>query len=308
MQQTHRDIRVMAIDDGSTDGSDEVLRAAAELDRRITPIFRENRGLIATLNEGLALAETDYIARMDADDIAYPDRLADQLRTFDANPGLGLLGTNFDTVYGDMRVTPAAAPMLTGPTDRLVLGRFCTSLRHPSVVFRRSRLGGADLRYDARYPHAEDFDLFRRLALTTAIAQTPKSHLAYRVHTSSVTSTRQAQMCRTHLDILEENLTRHYPPAAGTGMNRIGEHIDTDSVDAAADMIRGLTSWRRFSPTMKRRHSGLGSTPQFISCSRCSAGRGPIPWPTGSSTGRTAGGRSGGASARSCEPLQRMPG
>jgi glycosyltransferase involved in cell wall biosynthesis len=275
LEQSHRDIHVIAIDDGSTDGSSDILDAAANHDARVTVIRRENRGLVATLNEGLARADTDYIARMDADDIAYPNRLAEQLRAFELDPALGLLGTNFTTLFTATRIAPAAPPQLRGPGERGIFGRFCTSLRHPTVMVRRTRIGAEDLHYDPAYIHAEDFDLFRRVARTSAIAETAAPHLAYRIHGGSVSAKRLKQMCQTHLKILEENLAFHYPSAAGTGMERIAFAPDADSVDAAAEMIRRLKALLPLQPDTEKHAFSVGvtTTVHFIFALLC-RGRG----------------------------------
>lgn len=274
LEQTHRDIRVIAIDDGSTDGSERVLSAAAALDPRVTVISRENKGLIATLNQGLALADTDMVARMDADDIAYPDRFTAQLDVFAARPDLGLLGTNFTTMFTPTRVAPAPAPLLAKPGERAILGRFCTPLRHPTVMFRRSAIGVDDVVYDAAYPYAEDFDLFRRLSRTTAIAETNAPHLAYRLHSGSVSVTRSMQMAQTHLLILEENLKRHYPQAAGTGIGQLGVQPDPVFVDAASSLIRKLDELAPQQPDSERTayDVGVSNTVHFVFALLCRSG------------------------------------
>jgi hypothetical protein len=269
--QTHRDIRIIAIDDGSTDGSAATLRAAQSVDPRVVLVSRENRGLVATLNEGLGLADTDLVARMDADDIAYPERIARQVEAFAADTRLGVLGTNFVNLYTPTRVTAAAPPQLTGPGERAILGRFCTCLRHPTVMFRRSRIAGDALHFDPRYPHAEDFDLFRRLADTTPLAELPAPLLAYRLHPDSVSVTRMAAMCGTHLRILGENLAQHYPTAAVPGIERLAAQPDTDNVDAAAQMIRRLDALLPAQPAHERAafETGLVTTVHFIFALLC---------------------------------------
>ena len=78
LQQSLTDFELILIDDGSSDGTEQLVRQLAAKDQRIHLVQRPNKGLIATLNEGLALARSPLIARMDADDIAFPERLAVQ--------------------------------------------------------------------------------------------------------------------------------------------------------------------------------------------------------------------------------------
>ncbi|WP_186312468.1 glycosyltransferase family 2 protein [Cereibacter sediminicola] len=241
LMQDHSNLEIIAIDDGSTDRSARILRKAAEGDPRLRVLSRGNRGLIATLNEGLGMARADFIARMDADDIAYPGRISSQMRAFADDPTLALHGCNFDTIYAGNRMMPRTLPDATEPAELRVLSRFCTILRHPGVMFRRSAMPEGMLRYDEAYPCAEDFDLFRRIAACCTVRQGTEPQLAYRMHEGSVSATRVATMMQTHVRILEEELARHYPEAAGTGFGRIAEIVDADSVARAADLVRRLT-------------------------------------------------------------------
>lgn len=273
--QSHRDVAIIAIDDGSSDASRTILEAAAEFDPRVSVLSRPNRGLIATLNEGLDLADSEYVARMDADDISYPHRIASQLESFAGDDALGLLGTNFDTLVTADRVEPAGPPVLTRPGERAVMGRFVTSLRHPTVMFRRSRLEGARLFYDEAYPCAEDFDLFRRLAEQSRIAETAQPHLAYRLHEGSVSVRRIAQMVSTHLMILSENLHRHYPAAAQTGFEAIGTAVLPETVRAAGETIRILDGLAAAQPEAEREafETGVINTFYFLYSHICRSRR-----------------------------------
>src|SRR4051794_24772902 len=79
LTQTFTDFEFIIIDDGSTDGSLATLREFAQRDPRINLVSRPNKGLTVTLNEGIALARGEFLARMDADDIALPQRFEKQI-------------------------------------------------------------------------------------------------------------------------------------------------------------------------------------------------------------------------------------
>jgi len=261
--QDHDNLEIICINDGSSDRSADILRHAAAQDARIIVIDRKNRGLIETLNEGIARASGDLIARMDADDIAYPNRISTQVRAFRENGKLALSGCYFDTIYSPRRMLAAAQPEATQTLDLRVMSRFFTILRHPTVMFRRSSMPEGMLRYDEAYPCAEDFDLFRRIAASCEVAQTAEPLLAYRLHDGSVSATRMATMVRTHVAILEESLARHYPEAAGTGFTAVAEDVNAATVAAAADLMRRLDRLAAVQPENERRAFGIGVATTF---------------------------------------------
>src|SRR5487761_1677094 len=86
LRQTWHDFEFLIIDDGSTDRSPEMLRAYAERDPRILLVSRANTGYLRALNEGWPLCRGEYVARMDADDVAMPERLQRQIAFLDAHP------------------------------------------------------------------------------------------------------------------------------------------------------------------------------------------------------------------------------
>ena len=166
--QSYPDFEVVAIDDGSTDGSGAVLDAYAEADPRLRVVHQENRGLIAALNRGLGLCRGRYTARMDADDVCLPDRLGQQVAVLDARPDLLVLG-------GASHIVDAAGVRTrtwTPETDPdLIRWRllFKNPVIHPTVLFRTDvvrEAGG----YDAAAPHAEDYALWVEVSARGEIA------------------------------------------------------------------------------------------------------------------------------------------
>ncbi|WP_040588952.1 glycosyltransferase family 2 protein [Allomesorhizobium alhagi] len=232
-------LELIAIDDGSTDNSLAILERYRKTDDRITLVSRENRGLIATLNEGLAMARGDLIARMDADDIAYPTRLSRQVALFDQQPQLAICSTGVDRLLGRRILSGAPDPIYWQCSLR-ILSNFFTIFIHPTVVYNRRVIPQDVLFYDASYVHAEDFDLFRRITERFEAAMIADSLLAYRVHDESVTNKHKRPMRRTHLKIVVENLTREALVADAGVLLDIGKAVTMDTVRSAARTILAL--------------------------------------------------------------------
>lgn len=199
--QAYRRLEVIVVNDGSTDDTLAQIEKIAAGDARVKVVTRPNRGLIATLNEGLALAQGDLIARMDGDDIAYPERLSRQVEAFAAAPGLGLCATGVELL--EMGRLWRFDPIAGG--DLRILSQFFTAFIHPTVMFDRRVLGDV-LHYDARYPHAEDFDLFRRIISVAPVKLIDAPLLAYRMHNNRVSMRHRELQQGSHLRIVAENL------------------------------------------------------------------------------------------------------
>lgn len=236
LRQDYTRFEVIALDDGSTDGSLEVLQRYQNADNRIRIVSRENRGLIATLNEGIALAKGDLIARMDADDISYPSRFSRQVALFARQPQLAISGTGIDQLLGNRVVRGRPNPIYqTG--DWHILSMFFTIFLHSTVMYNRNVIPEDMLVYDAGYVHAEDFDLFGRIARRFPAAMIDESLVAYRIHSDSVSSRHKRQMRRTHLKIVAENLERQSLCDDPGALHDIGAAVTHNTVGRAADCI-----------------------------------------------------------------------
>lgn len=176
LNQTYRNFELLVIDDGSTDQTFSILESLAMSDVRIRLHRRENRGLIATLNEGLALCTTELVARMDADDYAMPERLALQKAHMDAHPDIVVCGSGIQMYESGQLVEPRCH----APFDVLCL--FGSPFMHPTIMFRRSvivKMGG----YAADMLAGEDYDLWCRLtAAGYRLDNLPQPLLRYREH------------------------------------------------------------------------------------------------------------------------------
>ncbi|CAN7659606.1 glycosyltransferase family 2 protein [Mesorhizobium sp. LjNodule214] len=238
LRQDYDRLEVIAIDDGSTDNSLEILERHRRADDRVTIISRENRGLVATLNEGLAIARGELVARMDADDIAYPWRLSRQVALFDQRPELGFCGAGIDTLLRGRIAKGRLDPVFQFSLP--ILSMFFTVFMHPTVVYNRKVIDEGSLHYDPEYRHAEDFDLFGRLARRFPAAMMPENLLVYRIHPGSVTSRHTRDMRRTHLRIVAENLEREGLADRTEDLRAIGDAVSFDTVARAAQFIVAL--------------------------------------------------------------------
>ncbi len=239
LRQDYKQIEVVAIDDGSTDTSLSILERFRKADDRVRIVSRENRGLIASLNEGLELARGELIARMDADDIAYPFRLSRQIAVFQQDPAVAICGGGVDSLVGRRLFRGIGDPIFaTG--DLRVLSLFFTIFIHSTVVYNRAVLSDSLLRYDSRYPHAEDFDLFRRITAHSPAVMMKESLIAYRTHDGSVTSRHKRRMRATHLSIVGENLRDEGLMPDPGPLRTIAGETKPHAVRAAADYLLRL--------------------------------------------------------------------
>lgn len=184
--QTLDDFELIVIDDGSSDGTPAILADRASRDGRIRLVTRPNRGLTHTLNEGVSLARADYVAIMNADDVAVPTRLAKQAHFLDAHPAVAVVGTATRT-FAD-RGTKRVVTVL--PVDSASLRSLLENtspFAHPTVMFRRQAVSDAGL-YRPSLEPAEDYDLWLRLAERFEVANIAEPLLDYRLHAGQSTA------------------------------------------------------------------------------------------------------------------------
>ncbi len=209
--QTLREVEIIAIDDASTDGSQEVLRRYA--DRLRVVLHDTNRGTYATLNEGIALTSAPHIAILNSDDVWLPDKLQKQVAVLESDPRVGLVHTGFlviDAQGHPIEGNPLGIRFHPNPqgdllAELLTRNLFITS----SVMFRRECVERCG-QFEEHLFGMGDWDLWLRIAEHYLIGYVSESVTLYRLHGQN-TMYQSARMLADDLWIHEERIRKRIP-------------------------------------------------------------------------------------------------
>ena len=161
VRQSYRDIELLVMDDGSTDRTGEILDYFAQKDQRVRVFHQENIGLTASLNNLIQEAKGEFLARLDADDLAYPDRLAHQVDYLLNKPEVGVVSCWVQHILENGNPTVCYCP----PDDQDFITHHIeygpNPLVHSSVMMRKSILDNVEGPY--RFLYSQDIDLWMRL-------------------------------------------------------------------------------------------------------------------------------------------------
>ena len=231
LAQSFTNFEFVIVDDGSTDRSSQILSAYAAQDPRILLITQENQGLPAALNAGMAAARSEIIARMDADDIMLPDRLAKQLSYLRAHPEATVVSCLAHYINGKNRVIGKNYTNLLTVADcqRSIANGELIFCLHPGAMFHKQpvvEIGG----YRSAMIYAQDIDLWNRLAdqghYTIVM---PEILMRYRVHP-------EASMAK-----VRERATRSKWVSHCAYCRRRGE--DEPSLEAYQEQLNSASPW-----------------------------------------------------------------
>lgn len=224
LAQTDDDFELLAINDGSTDRTLEILSAISDPRLRILNNPR-NLGIVETLNRGMLESVGTYIARADADDICLPTRFAKQRKFLDENPSVLLVGTEL-SVLSRGRINLKEHEEV--PADLLkFMFNVSNPIGHPSMMFRAEPVrGNVYLREEFKY--AEDFDFSHRMMEIGEVRLLPENLVMYRQHGSNVTLLRRQEMENRTALVLK----RVY-------LDLFGQPFDREADLVAAHMVSG---------------------------------------------------------------------
>jgi len=163
INQSYQEFELILFDDASTDSTKTIVQNFALKDDRIIALFNDiNKGLTANLNKAIALAKGEYIARMDADDIALRSRIGKQVRFLDDHPKIDLVGSAaFDiNEYGE-EIQLRKSPKLHD--DIIALLPKANPITHSTVMFRKKSFASIGY-YNEAYRTTQDYEMWFRAA------------------------------------------------------------------------------------------------------------------------------------------------
>ena len=225
LTQTFEDFELIVVDDGSTDGTLAVLQRLAAGDPRVTVVSRANTGIVDALNEAICMSRGEFLARMDADDVALPQRFERQLAYFRENPECVVVGTFVETIdpYGSV-LDRLTHEIDHGGIDRELMNGRGFAMVHPTVMMRAEAVRQVG-RYRKQWEHSEDLDLFLRLGEIGKLHNLPEYLLQYRMHFQSANHLRHEEQRAIKQRLMEEaygrrgvsippqvTFVRRYPP------------------------------------------------------------------------------------------------
>lgn len=185
LSQTFRDLELICIDDGSTDNSLAILESLAKKDSRVR-VFKNdrNRGIGYTATKLAKLAAGKFLAKIDADDIMLPDRLAKQVFFLKNNPSVVAVGGQCELIDTEgksvgKKVLPTRPAAVYNQIYAL------NSMHQPTIMINRSLIPGGELIYDNAVSPVDDYDLFFRLFKFGQLANLEDVVLKYRIYNTS---------------------------------------------------------------------------------------------------------------------------
>ena len=284
--QTFTSYEFVIVDDGSTDGTADILERVATCDSRIRVIRLEhNVGLTAALNIGLDVSVGRYIARLDDDDRCHPQRFSRQLEFLERNPDYVAVASGFRFIDEAGQHVRTVNDALRDWQIRWLAG-FNPPAPHPTFFFRRIGPDGCAVRYDESFETAQDFDFWSRMALMGKTAVLGEVLVDYRRHNAAISMSKRANQAKNCQRAARQNLSRQFdcdqlsqlePFLEAFAYERTADTRTIRAVIKSLDVIwsAGLVSAHSFKDRLWVRAKAAGLLADTL-LSRCGALRNPV--------------------------------
>lgn len=190
LNQTFKDFEFIIIDDCSTDRTWEIIQGYIKKDSRIIALKNEkNLRISATLNRGIEIAKGKYIARMDADDWSYPDRLQKQYEFMESNLDVGISGGTMEVCDENLIKMGYRKYNLNDYSIRKKIFRY-SPFSHPLIIFKTELLKKYNFQYDPILVAAQDYDLYFKIGRISKFGNLDDILIKYRIVGTSISITK----------------------------------------------------------------------------------------------------------------------
>lgn len=179
LNQTFSNFEFIIINDGSTNNAEDVILSYK--DDRIIYLKQENQGIVAALNNGWDRAKGEYIARMDSDDISFPDRFEKQIEYLEKHSQYSLVGGYAEVID--------SKNVIKKPKDVMVMDLLADcAFIHPTIMFRKADFDKYNLRYTDEALYAEDYLLYAKAVQYLKMTNMEEPLIKYRIYPENSTS------------------------------------------------------------------------------------------------------------------------
>lgn len=201
--QSYPNLNLIIVSDGCTDNTVNIIKSISDRNSNIKLIEKNtNQGLIKSLNEGLKYCKSDFIVRMDLDDLIHPLRIEKQMRFLLAHPRIDVVSC-FMIIFNEKGEMKKVTYREDFDFQKITL-LFYSPLSHAGSIFRSKVL--LDLGYREEYIHAEDFDLWYRIMNKYVTAVVPEFLYLYRTHSNQVTNEKNITVLKSSLQLIMRNI------------------------------------------------------------------------------------------------------